>query len=116
MDALGFGFENFDAIGRWRDKDGEAAIDASGTLPGGEKFSGPRELVDILKQRDKDFNRLLASKLLTYALGRGLEYYDNCAVDQVAAASQSHDYRFSAIVTEIVLSEPFTMRRGDGGE
>lgn len=114
MDALGFGFENFDAIGRWRERDGKAPIDASGTLPGDIHFSGPQELVEILKQRKSSFCRALTRKMLTYALGRGLEYYDRCAVDKIADALAQHDYRFSALVVEIVKSEPFRKRRGEG--
>ncbi len=114
MDALGFGFENFDAIGRWRDKDGENAIDSSGTLPGDQKFQGPIELLQILKHRHQDFARLFAEKLLTYALGRGLEFYDRCTVDKIMIALEQNDYRFSALLDEIVTSEPFMMRRGEG--
>ena len=81
MDALGFGFENFNPIGQWRDSDGDSPIDASGELPSGESFAGPIELIGILRQRRDEFARTLTEKLLTYALGRGLEYYDKCAVD-----------------------------------
>jgi mono/diheme cytochrome c family protein len=73
MDPLGFGFENFDAIGAWREKDGEYAVDASGVLPSGQTFQGPKALKAILKAKDKDFCRALTEKLLTYALGRGVE-------------------------------------------
>jgi hypothetical protein len=114
MDALGFGFENFDPIGRWRDRDGKFAIDASGTLPSGDKFSGPIELVKILKQRKAEFGRSLTEKMLTYALGRGLEFHDRCAVDKIVGELEKNDYRFSILVSEIVNSEPFRMRRGEG--
>ena len=113
MDALGFGFENFDAIGRWRDKEGEHAIDSSGMLPGEQKFEGPVELVKLLKQRQRDFGRLFTEKLLTYALGRGLEFYDRCTVDKIVIGLETNDYRFSALLDEIVTSDPFTMRRGE---
>ncbi|MEX0728114.1 MAG: DUF1592 domain-containing protein [Planctomycetaceae bacterium] len=113
MDALGFGFENFDAIGRWRDKDGDQAIDSSGTLPGEQKFQGPVELVQLIKQRRHDFGRLFTEKLLTYALGRGLEFYDRCTVDKIMRGLEEHDYRFSALLDEIVTSDPFIMRRGE---
>src|SRR5690606_24790407 len=83
MDALGFAFENFDPIGRWRDKDGEHAIDPSGVLPDGTEISGSASLVEVLTREKEKFARTLAEKMLTYALGRGLEYYDRCAVDKI---------------------------------
>jgi hypothetical protein len=116
MDALGFGFENFDAIGRWRESDGPAKIDPSGTLPSGEMFQGPAELVRILRERKAEISRSLAAKLLTFALGRGLGPHDRCAIDEVAKELAAGDYRFSALVTAIVLSEPFRMRRGEGDQ
>ncbi len=115
MDPLGFGFENFDAIGRWREKDGKHPIDASGELPGGAKFSGPVELVNLLIKRQDDFARALSEKMLTYALGRGLEHYDQCAVQEIARTLKQDDYRFSTLVLEIVQSDPFLKRRGDDG-
>lgn len=111
MDPLGLGFENFDAIGRWRDKDGKHDIIASGELAGGRKFSGAIELVDLLKSREKEIMHNFAEKLLTYALGRGLEPYDDCAVRQIVDSAQANDYRFSAFVQAIVSSEPFSLRR-----
>ena len=83
MDPIGFALENYDAIGAWRTQDGnEQPIDASGELPDGKKFNGPRELRDILKAQPERFSRALSEKLLTYALGRGLERYDRCAVER----------------------------------
>lgn len=114
MDDLGFGFEHFDAIGRWRDRDGQHDVDASGILPSGDKFNGSTELIAILKGRSKQFSRCLAEKLMTYAIGRGLEYYDRCAVDKILDTHAADSYRFSTLITQIVLSEPFQMRRGDG--
>ncbi|HEY7156316.1 MAG TPA: DUF1592 domain-containing protein, partial [Gemmataceae bacterium] len=93
MDPIGFAFENYDAIGVWRDKDGQADIDPSGTLPGGQSFKGPAELKNILKGKKELFARCLAEKMLTYALGRGLEYYDRCAVDKILDALGKNDYR-----------------------
>ncbi|TWU07987.1 DUF1592 domain-containing protein [Stieleria varia] len=111
MDALGFGLENFDAIGGWRDQDGRFAIDSSGELPGGKKFDGAVGLMQILAEDKKDaFCRCLTEKLLTYALGRGLGSYDRCTVKSAATALQENDYRFSALVTAIVTSDPFTLR------
>jgi hypothetical protein len=115
MDALGFGFENFNAIGSWREKDGKAPVDSSGTLPSGKSFSGPVELVRILKQQKAEFARCFTRKLLTFALGRGLEDYDKCAVDEIIQKAAKTNYRFTTIVTEIVKSKPFLMRRGDDG-
>ena len=115
MDALGFGFENFDAIGRWREQDGGAPIDASGELPGGVKFSGPEQLVKVLEQNKDKFTRVIAEKMLTYALGRGLEYYDRCAVDDVVEATIKGEYRFAELVFAVASSAPFQNRRGDGG-
>jgi mono/diheme cytochrome c family protein len=112
MDPLGFAFENFDAIGRFRDKDGEFAIDPAGELPTGEKFAGPNELKEVLKTRQNLFARCITEKLLTYALGRGLEYYDRPAVDRITTAMGQNGYRFSTLIIEIVKSEPFRMRRG----
>ncbi len=116
MDAIGFGLENYDGLGRWRDKDGKLAIDSAAKLPSGEIFQTPVELVQVLKKRKRDFTRCLAEKLLTYALGRGLMYYDRCAVDKIVDAVEKDEYRFSALVVEIVKSEPFRKRRGDGGK
>jgi hypothetical protein len=114
MDPLGFGLENFDAIGRWRDVEGSAAIDASGTMPTGERFDGPGELRSILLDHKDAFVHTLAEKLLTYALGRGLERYDRPAIEEIARAVAGDDYRFSRLVLGVVESMPFQMRRGDG--
>ena len=114
MDVLGFGFENFNAVGGWRERDGEHAIDPAGKLPSGESFKGPVELIRILKTRRKQFSRCLSEKLLTYSLGRGLEYYDRCAVDEILRRLEARQYRFSELVQSIVSSKPFLTRRGDG--
>jgi hypothetical protein len=115
MDPLGLALENFDAVGRWRDKDGDKPIDTSGALPSGERFHDVSELIRVLRGREEEFCRHFVRTLLTYALGRGLEYYDQCAVDQITRAVRADDCRFSRVVFEIVCSEPFLMRRGDGG-
>jgi hypothetical protein len=112
MDPLGFGLENFDAIGAWRDVDGKFPIDATGRLPDGREFEGPVQLREILKGDREDFTRTIASKLMTYALGRGLERYDRHAVKTIAAKVAADNYRFSSLVMEIVSSRPFQMRRG----
>ena len=112
MDPLGFGFENFDAIGGWRTKDGKHEIDPTGELPTGQKFTSPAQLRAILKERQDDFAKCLADKMLTYALGRGTERYDRCAIEEIARGLKKNDYRFSALVIEIVNSDPFQKRRG----
>ncbi len=115
MDPLGFAFENFDAVGAWRDFDGRFTIDASGVLPGGKKFDGPPELIAILKTaRRQQFCRCFAEKMLTYALGRGLESFDRCAVDKIVEGLEKNDYRFSSLVAEIVQSDPFLWRGSKG--
>jgi len=110
MDPLGFGLENYDAIGAWRDAEGEAAIDASGELPDGRRFAGPAELRAVLLERSGEFRRCLAEKLLVYALGRGLEYYDACAVERIAGVTTAGGDRFSVLVEEIVKSPAFRQR------
>jgi hypothetical protein len=112
MDPLGFGFENFDGVGAWRTKDGKFPIDPSGVLPSGQTFKGPKELVAILKTKAAEFRRCLAEKMLTYALGRGLEPYDKCAVDDICAEVVRNDNRFSALVLAVVRSDPFQKRKG----
>jgi hypothetical protein len=111
MDPLGFGLENFDAVGAWRVVDGNLPIDASGELPDGLTFTGPEELRRIISAEREAFVRALTSKLLTYALGRGLEPYDMRTVDRIAGQMPHHDYRFSGLVLEIVSSPPFSFRR-----
>ncbi len=116
FDPLGFGFENFDAIGRWRQTFEGLPVDSKGTLPSGESFNGPVELVQILKRREEVFAKLVARKMLTYALGRGLEIPDSCAVDDILADLKANDYRFSVLVSGIVHSKPFLMRRAEGAK
>jgi cytochrome c553 len=113
MDPLGFGLENFDAIGAWRTQDGKFPIDASGTLPDGRSFQGPRELKAVLRADRSAFAEGLTEKLLTYALGRGLERYDKPTVKKIASRVAAENYRFSSLVLEIVKSLPFQMRRGN---
>jgi len=112
MDPLGFGLENFDAIGAWRTEDGKFPVDATGTLPDGRSFTGPAELKGILTAERESFAKAVTSKLLTYALGRGLEPYDQRTVRTIARRLPEHDYRFSSLVLEIVNSTPFRMRKG----
>ncbi|HEX9366604.1 MAG TPA: DUF1592 domain-containing protein [Vicinamibacterales bacterium] len=111
MDPLGFGLENFDAVGAWRTMDGKFPIDATGYLPDGEEFNGPDALRAILTRQPETFARALTSKLLTYALGRGLERYDTPTVKQIAGRLPARDHKFSALVLEIVNSLPFQQQR-----
>jgi len=110
MDPIGFGLENFDAVGNWREKDGKT-IDASGTLPDGRTFHGPVELTRLLREDGDAFARCLAEKMTIYALGRGLEPYDKPAIDKMVAGLKTGQYRFSSLVTEIADSMPFQMRK-----
>ena len=110
MDPLGFGLENYNAIGAWRDRDGTIEIDATGELPSGQTFDGPQELRHLLLQRQDDFRRCLSEKMLTFALGRGLEYYDACAVERIVNRLQSDDDRFAIVVEEIIKSPAFRQR------
>ena len=116
MDPLGFGLENFNAIGGWRTQDGKFPIDASGQLPDGRKFNGAAALKTILRQDHQAFGQGLTEKMLTYALGRGLERYDKRTVKQIAGKVEAGDYKFSSLVWEIVNSLPFQMRRVEKGQ
>jgi hypothetical protein len=112
MDPIGFAFENYDALGKFRTKDGGFPIDTSGTLPGGQSFKGPRELKQVLLQKKDLFSRALTEKMLTYAIGRGLEYYDRASVDRIVTVLSRNDFRFSYLMVEITKSDPFRLRRG----
>ena len=112
MDPIGFALENFDAVGKFRTKDGTFDVDPSGEFADGTKFSGPGDLKAILLQKKELFARCLVEKMLTYALGRGLEYYDRPTTEQIVAKLAAGEYKFAVLVTEIVKSEPFRLRRG----
>jgi mono/diheme cytochrome c family protein len=116
MDPLGFGFENFDGIGVYRTKDGARDIDASGVLPSGESFQGAGDLKALLRAKSTEFARCLTEKLMTYGLGRGLEYYDRCAVDQIVSDLPKDGFKFGSLVVDIVQSEPFRTRKTEEGE
>jgi hypothetical protein len=111
MDPLGFALENFDAVGLWRTTDGGSAIDPSGELPGGEKFQGPAGLRQLLLSKPEQFVATVTERFLTYALGRELEYYDSAAVRKIMQDAAPDDYRWSAIILNIIKSSPFQMRR-----
>jgi mono/diheme cytochrome c family protein len=110
MDPIGFGLENYDAAGAWRTKDGNFDIDNSGTLPNGRSFVGAKALKEVLKADAGLFARNFTEKLLTYALGRGLELSDRPVVDQISRDLANDNYRFVTLVNQIVNSRPFKMR------
>jgi hypothetical protein len=111
MDPLGFALENFDATGRWRTVDAAAKIDASGVLPDGTQFDGPAELRGVLLRRPEEFVTTVTEKLLTYGLGRGVEYYDQPAIRRIVREAAPSEHRWSALIVGIVKSTPFQMRR-----
>ncbi len=115
MDAIGFALENYDAVGGFRALDAGAAIDPSGELGPTDKFKGPVELANLLaRQKRDDFVRCMVEKMLTYSLGRGLEYYDRTATKEIADGLTKRRYTFSGLVLEVVNSVPFQKRRGEG--
>ena len=111
IDPLGFGLENFDAVGRFRTTAGDKPIDASGTLPGGQAFNGPAELKKIVLARKGDFQRCLTEHLLSYALGRELQYFDDRTVREITGELDKSD-KFSTLILGVVRSFPFQYRRG----
>ncbi|MFN7926013.1 MAG: DUF1592 domain-containing protein [Bryobacteraceae bacterium] len=113
MDVLGFGLENYDAIGKWRTMDGKFPVDSSGTLPSGKSFATPAEFRVLLKNDLQGFARCMTEKMLTYALGRGLERYDRRTVDGIVRTLAADDYKFQTLIGEIVRSLPFQNRRGE---
>ena len=113
MDPIGFAMENYNGIGQWRDNDGGSPIDASGKLPDGTKFNGPSGLKDIMTtSRREEFANTVTEKLLTYGLGRGLEYYDQPAVRSILRECGPGDYRMRDLIQAVVMSTPFQQRRG----
>jgi hypothetical protein len=112
LDPIGFGLENFDAIGRWRNRDDTGgAIEAAGELPGGKRFSAPKDLKAIIAARPKELARNFTEKFLAYSLCRQLEGYDEIVVDHLMETAAKDDYRLQTLITEIVTSYPFTHRR-----
>jgi len=110
MDVLGFGLENYDAIGRWRTTDGKFPIDSSGNFPNGKSFNGPAEMKTLLHDNMPEFVRCLAEKMLTYALGRGVESYDRPVVDDLVRQTAVADNKFQPLILGIVHSLPFQQR------
>ncbi|MCC7010144.1 MAG: DUF1592 domain-containing protein [Acidobacteria bacterium] len=112
MDPLGFALENYDATGKWRTGDGKFPIDSSGAFPNGRTFSGPAELKALLLESAPDFTKGLAEKMLTYALGRGVEPFDRPAIRAIVRQTTAAEFRLQALVLAIVESTPFQQRRG----
>ncbi len=112
MDPIGFGFENFDGIGRFRTEDQGFPVDASGELPGGQKFNGPVELKAILHE-DERLGRCVAEKMFTYALGRGAEKNDKEALAHIGEEFEARGQTLKGLIKLIATSEPFRMRRGE---
>ena len=110
MDPIGFAMENFDAVGRWRDRDAGNPIDASGVFPGGVKFDGMAGLKAALLSHPEEFVSTLAEKLLMYGIGRNVQYYDQPAVRAIVKESARNNYTFSSLVLGVVKSVPFQMR------
>ena len=113
MDPLGFGLENYDAVGKWRTLDGKFPVDSSGTLPNGKTFATPAEMRAALASLLPQFARSLVEKLMIYALGRGIAPYDRRAIDQITGRLADQGYPFQTAIYEIVRSAPFQMRRGE---
>jgi hypothetical protein len=111
MDPLGFALENFDATGQWRKKDHSGPIDPSGVLADGTKVDGPVALRQALLKQPDRFAHTVAEKLLIYALGRGLEHHDMPVIRKIVHESARADYKFSALIMNIVNSTPFQMKR-----
>jgi mono/diheme cytochrome c family protein len=110
MDPLGFGLENFDVLGRWRSEEGGKAVDARGTLPSGETFASPAELKAVLVQKKDEVMTHLARKLLGYALGRDLNKFDECVIEEALKALKARDYRAAVLFETVALSYPFRHR------
>jgi hypothetical protein len=116
MDPIGFSLENFDAIGAWRDRDGEFPIDPTGSLPEGQALNGPESLRRVLMEQKDEFVKCLAEKMLTYAVGRGPRHYDRITVKDACDAAARDGYKLSTLVTSIVTSDTFQKRRAKRGD
>jgi hypothetical protein len=110
MDPIGFALENFDLIGRWREKDGAVPVDSSGTLIDGTRIDGAQDLRRMLLDHSDSFVTSASEKLLTYALGRRIEYFDQPSVRRIVSDARREDYRFSSLVLGVVESVPFQMK------
>jgi hypothetical protein len=115
IDPIGFGLENYDVLGRWRTEDAGKPIDTKGELPDGTTFDGPVQLKAALLAKKDQFIRHLTSKMLGYALGRGLTIEDSCTVDQIVAELEKNDFKAHTLIQGIVLSVPFRYQPGTNG-
>jgi hypothetical protein len=113
MDVLGFGLENYDAIGKWRTVDGKFPIDVGGTMPSGKTFQTAAEMRTILVGSMPQISRCLIEKIMTYALGRGMQTYDNRTIDQINKDLATDGYKFQTLIYDVVRSLPFQSRRGE---
>lgn len=113
MDVLGFGLENYDAIGQWRAEDGKFHIDPSGTFPNGKSFATPGEMKAVLLANLPEFTHTLTQKMMIYSLGRGIQSYDRLAVEDIVRRTAESGYKFQTLIAGIVRSFPFQSRRGD---
>jgi hypothetical protein len=116
MDPIGFAMENFDAVGKWRDQDGESAIDTSGVFPDGTKFDGIAGLKKELLGHPEQIVSTVAERLLMYAVGRNLQSYDAPAVRAIVREAKTGDYTFEALITGVVKSQPFQFREARGND
>jgi len=110
IDPLGFAFENFDGIGKWRTREGNTPVDATGVFPDGTKFDGPADFRNVLVSQREEFVRVFTERLLTYSLGRGIEYYDMPAIRTIIRDAAASEYRWSSLILGIIKSTPFQMR------
>ena len=113
MDPLGFGLENYDAIGKWRTEDGKFPVDASGSFPNGKTFSGPAAMKTLLRDSMPEFTSSLAEKMLTYSLGRGVESYDRLTIRDLVQKTTADGFRLQTLILGIVKSAPFQQRRSE---
>jgi hypothetical protein len=113
MDVLGFGLENYDGLGKWRTMDGKFAVDSSGTLPNGKSFTTPAEMRKLLLDQMPDFTRCLTEKMLTYALGRGLDPADQRYVNNIVRKVEASGYRSRALIAAVIDSYPFLNGRAE---
>jgi len=112
MDPLGFALENFDAVGKWRERtEDDLPLDSMGVLPDGTVLDGPAGLRDVMLGKEEEFVMTVTQKMLTYALGRGIEYYDQPAIREIVREAEVEGYTWSSIILGITQSTPFQMRR-----
>jgi hypothetical protein len=110
MDPLGFTLENFDAVGKWRSEADGVSVDPTAAMPDGTNFAGIDGLRTYLAENKEDFVRTLSGKLLAYAIGRGIEYYDQPAIRKIARDAAANNYRWSSVILGVVNSTPFSSR------